>query len=48
MFLDLQKAGFKIIEKGIVYGESIKNLSDIDIKNLIEKEFVPFYKLGDR
>lgn len=43
----MQTAGFKIREKGIVYGETIKNLSDIDIKILFEKEFVPFYKYGD-
>lgn len=47
LFLDLQRAGFQIREKGKLYGETVKNLSGIDIKNLFEKEFVPFYNYGD-
>ena len=40
MFLDLQRAGFQIREKGKLYGETVKNLSGIDIKNLFENDNV--------
>ena len=48
MFSDLQKAGFKKKEKGYIYGENIKNLTDIDIKDLYVKEFEPYLNYGDK
>lgn len=48
MFLDLQKAGFKIKEKGLLYGEKIKKLSEIEIKDLFIKEFEPTFNIGDK
>jgi len=44
----LHTAGLKIRKKGKLYGETIKNLLEIDINNIFEKEFVPDEDCGDK